>query len=379
MISFSEDETRWLRLEAQRLHPESAGEPGDLAQVLRAVCGLQAQEATAAALGLRARCAGLVQVEVERARLEARSLVRTWGPRGTLHLLAAADLAWLVSLFGPVFIAKNRRRYRELGLDEATITSGLSVLRRALSDRGPLSRSEIRLHLEKDGIPAEGQALIYLIQRAALEGQVCLGPDRDGQPTYVLVEDWITVEPGPSGEAALAELARRYLSAYGPAIPADLAAWSGLGLGEARRAWERISGERVEVEAAGSPAWMAAGSFEARRAALDARRRDAPNLRLLPRFDTYLLGYASRELAVPVKHARRVNAGGGIIHPVVLAGGRAAGTWRIQQKRQRLVIQVEPFEPFDPGLLPLLEVEARDTGRFYGLEAALQILPARSS
>ena len=375
MISFSDDETCWLRLQAQRLLPGEGGKGASAAQVVQALCGLQAQEAGAAVLGVRARSTGLLAEDVEHARVEERSLVRTWGLRGTLHLLAAADLGWLVALLGPLFASKNQRRYRELGLDEETIARGIQVIRKTLSSRGPLARAEIGRELAKEGIPTEGQALIHLIGRAALEGYVCLGPDQGSQPSYVLVEDWIDVDPAPSGEAALAELARRYLEAYGPAGPADLAAWSGLGTGEARRAWELISQDRVEVQAAGRPAWMLAERLDAQPAGLEAQRDRSPSVRLLPRYDTYLLGYAGRELAVPPQHARRINAGGGIIHAAVLVDGRALGTWRIEKKRDRLEILVDPFEALDPLLLPELETEAEDIGRFYGLETGLQILP----
>lgn len=370
MISFSENQTRMLRLVAQRLLPGVSGAGTSAAEVVRAICGLQAQEAGAAALGIRARSVGLAAADVERARVEERSLVRTWGPRGTLHLLAAADLGWLVGLLGPGFIAGSRRRYRELGLGEETLTRAVQRIRQVLSDRGPLTRAEIGQRLDQDGIPTAGQALIHLIARAALEGYVCLGPDQGVQPSYVLVEDWIDTGPQLSKEDSLAQLARRYLEAYEPAGPADLAAWSGLGMGEARRAWELISPELIEVSAAGSQAWMSSGRLEAKRARLGVILEQAPYLRLLPRYDTYLLGYASRELAVSSPYSKRINAGGGIIHAAVLVDGRALGTWKLEKKRDRLKISVDPFESFDPQLHPHLEAEVKDIGRFYGKELA---------
>jgi hypothetical protein len=376
MISFSEDETRWLRLEAQRLLLTESGMASSAVQVVQAVCGLQAQEANAAPLGVRARSQGLVAGDIERARNEERALVRTWGPRGTLHLLAASDFGWLVGLLGPYFIQKSQRRYRQLGLDEETLTRGVRLIRQELAERGPLGRVEIGKRLSREGIPTAGQALIHLIGRAALAGQVCLGPEQGSQPSYVLVEDWIAPGAAFSGEAALGELSRRFLAAYGPAGPADLAAWSGLGMGEARRGWELISKEMVAVTAAGSLAWMLAENLEVRRALLADRRESAPSVRLLPRYDTYLLGYANRELVVARQFSQRINAGGGIVHAVVLVGGRALGTWRIEKKRGRLQIRVEPFEALDSGILPALEAEAADIGRFYGLEHNLAGLPS---
>jgi hypothetical protein len=81
-----------------------------------------------------------------------------------------------------------------------------------------------------------------------------------------------------------------------------------------------------------------------------------PVVRLLPAFDTYLLGYRSREHAVAAEHASRVWPGGGWIHPVVLVDGRAAGTWRVRGGR----VAVEPFGPLPDGA----RAEAADVERF---------------
>lgn len=37
--------------------------------------------------------------------------------RGTLHFIAADDLTWMLPLFGPGFIRRNRKRQLDLGLD----------------------------------------------------------------------------------------------------------------------------------------------------------------------------------------------------------------------------------------------------------------------
>src|SRR5262245_27158288 len=82
-IVLSREEIRQLRLRAQRLHPQAAPGAG-AAEVVRAVGGVQAQAPTAARLAVRTRSRGLTDDDVERARVRERSLIRTWGPRGTL-------------------------------------------------------------------------------------------------------------------------------------------------------------------------------------------------------------------------------------------------------------------------------------------------------
>jgi hypothetical protein len=88
----------------------------------------------------------------------------------------------------------------------------------------------------------------------------------------------------------------------------------------------------------------------------------ASEVRLLGHFDTYLLGYRSRELALPVELDRRIQAGGGFINPAVLVDGRVVGTWRRTNKK----VSVEPFDGIPKRLWPKLRAEVTDLGRFLG-------------
>jgi hypothetical protein len=102
---------------------------------------------------------------------------------------------------------------------------------------------------------------------------------------------------------------------------------------------------------------------------------DTPVLivRLLPRFDIFLLGYHDREMAVEPRYARRINAGGGILHPTVMVDGRIVGVWKSEQRKGELVVMVEPFESFPPQVVQGLEAEVADLGRFQGMQARLEI------
>jgi Winged helix DNA-binding domain len=166
---------------------------------------------------------------------------------------------------------------------------------------------------------------------------------------------------------ALAELARRYLGGHGPAGPEDLAAWSGLPLGRARRAFELVAGELREVELDGRRLWAPAGTLAAR------PRAGGPVVRLLGRFDDYLLGWRGRDLVLEARFARRINAGGGWIHPALVVDGRVVGTWRARRRGGRLDIAVEPFQGRLPAdVRPGLEAEAADLGRFLDAEPRLR-------
>lgn len=370
LIALSDEQVRWLRLRAQRLTSPPATA---VAGIVRALCGLQAQDAPAAMLGVRVRSAGLLAANVERARIDERSVVRTWAMRGTLHLLATEDLGWLLSLLGPVFIDSSRRRSAELGLDEDMYARGVRAIRDALASGGPLTRPELVEYLDTLGIRTTGQAKAYLVYRAALEGFICFGPDRGAQPTYVLLDDWIGRERGAAlpREVACAELACRYLAAYGPAAPEDFVAWSGLFMKDARAAWARIANDLLEVAHGQRSLWL----LKSQATWLDEPVAAGPLVRLLPAFDTYLLGYRSRNLVIAPEYAKRVNAGGGMIHSVLLLNGLVLGTWKSKHQRTSLEVVVEPFQPLAPETLPGLEAEVSDLARFLETTAALRLLP----
>src|ERR1700730_10782710 len=170
VVSLSDNQVRTLRQRAQRLTPQLSVAETSVAQVVKDLCGIQAQEAPAAALSIRVRSAGLVAADVERARVEERTVIRTWGPRGTLHLLATEDLGWLLPLLGPVFVAGDLRRRAELGLDEDTCARGMRIIRKVLAHQGPLTRAQLVEQLAVHGLHLEGQARPHLLSRAALEG-----------------------------------------------------------------------------------------------------------------------------------------------------------------------------------------------------------------
>lgn len=119
-MKLSENHIRLLRLRSQWLLPQPLSAARNIAQVVQSLCGIQAQEEPSAALAIRARSTGLVTADVAQTRINERSIVRTWGPRGTLHLLTTQDIGWLLPFLGPVFIAGDWGRRAELGLDEDT-------------------------------------------------------------------------------------------------------------------------------------------------------------------------------------------------------------------------------------------------------------------
>ncbi|MFG1943084.1 winged helix DNA-binding domain-containing protein [Nonomuraea sp. NPDC048826] len=311
-------------VESQLLHRPAGLSAGD---VVRHLLAVQAQDIPSAYLAFRARSATLTRADVE-AAWHDREIVRAWGPRGTLHFVHADDLPWLHTLTSRSLAGTQRR----LAQEGVTGDDLLQLIDRALRGQGPLTKADLEARLAGR---ARGQGIVHLVALAAHHGLAVLAPPRGGKPTYVHAADWLgaPITPEPDRDRALAELALRYRRAHHPAEPDDLAAWSGLPLGDARTAWRL-------APAPGPPA----GS-------------EGPLVRLAPAFDEYLLGWKSRDPILAPEHSRAVFPGGGILRPVVIADGRIGGTWT----RKGADATVTPFAD-----LPrrLLDAEIQDVRRF---------------
>jgi hypothetical protein len=327
-----------------------------------AVVGVQAQISSAGNLSVRARQGGLTAEGVERARVQERSIIRAWAMRGTLHVVATEDYGWLVGLLGPIAVAASARRRAELGLDEDVYARALKASVELIAAGGPLTRGDLAAGLKARGIDVSGQRAPHLVGRASLEGVLCHGPDVKGKPTVALLADWApNVVVDVKRDAALAELAVRYLRAFGPAGPRDLGAWSGLPQKDARAAFAAIGDPLEEVAVGGEPAWRLAGT------PLDAEPGSEPVVRLLPHFDTYLLGYEGRHLAVERPFGKRVLPGGGWLHPTVAVDGQVVAVWKAERAKGTLAVTVEPFGRLGRDLRAGITQEASDVARFLGL------------
>lgn len=354
-------ELRVRRATAQLLHrPPGKGVAG----VVRHLLAVQAQDLRSARLALRARREGLTAAGVDAALCDERSLVVAWLGRGTLHLVCRDDYPWLLGLTAPTRLTSNRRRLGQEGVSPGDAERAVALVEGALADDGPLTRAALRERIAARGIRAEGQSARHVLALAALRGLVVVGPLRAGEQAFALTRDWLGVEPpahlqGDARDAALAELARRYLAAHGPATAADLAAWAGLPLRDARAGLGAIAAELAEE---------AAGLVGLARRPPAPGRKPAPAgpiaPRLLPSFDPYLLGWRDRAFAVPERFARRVYPGGGVVRAAATADGLAVGTWGLRRRSGWPSVTIEPFGELDPAVATALEAEAADVTRF---------------
>ncbi|HEY0937348.1 MAG TPA: winged helix DNA-binding domain-containing protein, partial [Trebonia sp.] len=268
------------RCAAQLLSGSPLGSPEEVTRRLLAV---QAQDPRGARLTIRARSAGLFASDVD-AALARRSLIVSWLNRGTLHLVRPEDYWWLHPLTTPQLSTGNSRRLAQEGVPPDDAERGVTAVRSALTADGPLTRSQLGTKVAAAGVRTAGQALVHLLALASNRGLIVRGPLVGRDQAFALTRDWLgPPPPALEREAALGELARRYLAGHAPAADADLAKWAGIGLREARLGLARCGAVPRADGLAELPGTPPAGP-----AAL-------PPPLLLGAFDPLLLGWASRD------------------------------------------------------------------------------------
>lgn len=347
-----------MRLASQGLEPRSDSDPASITRHLGAI---QAQEVRSAALALFVRGTAVTGQGVRTALVEDRSIVRTWAMRRTLHIVPTEDLPWLLPLLASRLLPRVSARLEQLGVDENLCERAVGMISALLGQHGPLTRAEIVHELGERDLDASGQRAPWLLCRAALEGLICHGPEKDRTASFVLLQDWVR-ESVParrslSSDQALAELAGRYLASHQPASPADFSAWSGLPIRDARAGWNLLGSRLSNVFVNGRT--MSVLSASPARPLL-AR---TPVVRLLPRFDPYLLGYRDRSMMIDQRKAKLINAGGGMPKPTIMVDGRITGTWRYRFGRTS-EIHLDPFSPLADAVLPGLHLEVQAVESF---------------
>jgi uncharacterized protein YukE len=372
----------WAEVCARRLDRHGLSAPSEgarPAEVVGAICGAHAQVLSAAELSIALRIAGVTRAEVRHALWTERSLVKTFGPRGTVHLLPTWDLPmWTGALSA---IPASRSAFPEdvrltpeqtdvvveaiaVALEDAELT--VDELTEAVVDRAGAWAGDLVMPAFQGMWPRWRQAMAT----AARRGVLCFGPNRGRNVTYTNPHRWLPGFRPADGQAALAAVVRRYLHAYGPATPQQFAQWLGAPRRWAAELFGSLSGELQQVEVNGATAWLPAGDTTPRSAA-------PQGVRLLPYFDAYAVGCQPRELLFPGRAAERALTPSGQAgnYPVLLVDGTVAGVWHQRRSGRRLQVTVEPFGRLTPARRRDLDDQVQRIGQFLEADPDLTIGP----
>lgn len=330
------------------------------AEVVRHVGAVQAQDYRGGLWAVGLRTSRSNESIIEQA-LADRLIVRTWPMRGTLHLVAAEDVRWMLTLPTPPVFARAAGRHRELGLEASLFPRCRRLFEKALQGGGQRTRDEMYELLRAAGISPAGQRGIHILQRLAQDGILCFGPRRGTQQTFVLLEEWIPPARTRPRAEALSDLALRYFNSHGPATLQDFSWWSGLGVADARRGLESSAPQLVRDSADGQDYWGPGDE--------PSGTGQRPPALLLPPFDEFLVAYKDRSRVIDPAHAGHLPS---LLSPTIMLKGRIIGTWTRTQARDRVSIVPRFFAR--PGTAELRSIRAavERYGTYWGMTAELK-------
>ncbi|MET7568173.1 winged helix DNA-binding domain-containing protein [Streptomyces sp. NPDC005492] len=376
----------WSRASARRLERQFLDTPAEtgtpVADVVSAMLGAHAQVLSAAEVSVGVRAADRTRADVRTALRpddgSPASLLKTHGPRGTVHLLPTRELPlWSAAL--PA-IPGTGRFAPDIRLTDEQATEVVEAIADALTD-STLTIDELDEEVVARTGPWAGDRVMpafqdmwprwrQVLHRAGQSGALCFGPNRGRKVTYTRPPRFT---PLPTTEA-LRTLVHRYLHAYGPATPRDFAKWLAAPVTWATALFETATAEAAieEVDFDGTRAWVAAGDTE-------FPDRPVQGVRLLPYFDAYAIAAQPREKLFPGTAYERALAGGQAgNYPVLLLDGVVAGVWHQRRRGRRTTVTVEPLGELTTRQVRELGVRVERVGEVLEARAELVIGEVKS-
>jgi hypothetical protein len=303
--------------------------PGRRSLRLAAWAGLQDSMPRAALLSIHARVEGTTP-----ATWEDPSLVQLWGPRFSVYVVAARDLA--------VFSVGRLP------------DGGAPPVAQDLADRLHSVLGGARM-TDREAGDALGLRNHNQLRYAAPTGTVVIRWEGARAPVV-----WTVPRPQVEPREARLELARRYLHVFGPTTRTAFARWAGIGSRDAESAFAGLGASLTPVRTPIGDGWILSRDESAFRAGVGP----AAPARLLPSGDAYfLLRGVDRELLVP-DAGRRGQLWTSRVWPgAVLVDGEVVGTWR----RADATVTVQPWRRLSRAARDAVEAEA-DTLPLPGVE-----------
>jgi hypothetical protein len=354
-----------LRLVSQHIGMGGLMTPGD---VVRWMLAMQAQDLPGAkwSVGLRAHRTSEASVD---AAFHSAEVVRSWPMRGTLHLVPAGDLGWMLELTAPRALQSAASRRAALGIVETDVERARQIAIASLAGGRALTRVAILGLIAAGGVSTEGQRGYHLLWYLAQTGTLVLGAGQGKQQTFSLLDEWVRTPRRLDRDEALGELVCRYFRSHGPATARDLARWSGLTMADVQRGLA-VSGKHLTaLELDGVRYHLAPETL--------AQAGASARVHLLPGFDEYLLGYGDRTAALATEHSAAVVPGGnGVFKPTVVADGEVVGTWRRNVTRGEVLVEPLLWRPLRGALQDGLVEAVGAYGAYLGRPARLLLNPS---
>ena len=296
-------------------------EPIGVADAVRRVVALQAQQAASPYIALWNRIADFDPGELD-AAFASRTVVKATLMRITLHAVHAADHPAFCDAMQPTLRGPRlgNRRFTVSGLSAADADALIPGL---LEFAGRLRTvPDVEAWIEARTGAAPKPVLWALKSFAPLLHAPTGGPWSFGpRPSYVTAGVPPTPEGMATSDESLLALVRRYLEGFGPASVADVAQFAMIERARARGALRALAGLQ-QLDGPGG-----VELFDIPGAPRPDGDTPAPP-RLMAMWDSILLAYSDRSRVIPPDYRKLVIRSNGDVLPTLLVDGHVAGVWR---------------------------------------------------
>ena len=316
----------------------------DPVEVSDALVGVHATDPASVYLGLRARTTDLTRERLGALLYEDRALLKVLGMRRTMFVVPPS-LAAVIQAAVTTDLGLGERK-RMLGmLERAGIANDVAgwvatvedETMAVLDELGEATAADLTKRVAglREQIPfgagkkwqgtvGVSTRLLFLL---ATEGRIIRGRPKgtwlSSLYRWVPIDRWVAggLEPWPP-ERARAELARRWLGAFGPGTRRDLQWWTGWTVARTKEALQDVGAVDVLIaEADGGPALGFALPGD-----VEPTADPEPWVALLPALDTTTMAWAERGFYLG-EHAKQLFDSNGNAGPTVWVDGRVVGLW----------------------------------------------------
>ncbi|HUR15824.1 MAG TPA: winged helix DNA-binding domain-containing protein [Candidatus Limnocylindrales bacterium] len=357
----------WEQALAWRMNRHLLEPVGNLGpeDVVRRLCGVQAQVSSSADFAIRARQANSEAGAVAEALADGR-LVKTWAMRAALHLLTPEDAGDYMGLMAAGRPWQRPSWQRYFGLTPTEMDNLRDAVIEILGNRA-MTREELTAEVTaRPGFAHIGQGLKsgwgMLFKPIAWQGGLIHGPSQGTRITFIRPQVASRLwRPPPDPDEAGPRVLERYLAAYGPATLNNFAAWLSRGTIAPTRVkrWVLELGDRLTaVDVSGTATYLRSEDVDDL-----ASTKSSNAVRLLGGFDTWVLGPGTDDThVIPAARRNAVSKTAGWIAPIVVVGGVVRGTWEMGMGTVSVSWWKESGKPPSRAI----EVEAARIGRIRG-------------
>ncbi len=300
--------------------------------------------------------------------IDSGDIIRTHLLGPTWHFVSSNDVYWLLELSAPQIKASLKYRDKQLGLSETVFRKCNSVIERKLKNGNHLTRDELIVELLKSKSILNKNQASHIFIRAEVEGIICSGKQKEGKPTYAILEEWVPERNRKvNRDEALKELGQRYFTSRGPATIQDFIWWSGLSSGDAKLALEYNKTHLISETIENETYWFDNSSI--------GPNRSQDETFLLPAFDEFIIGYRDRKASLSKTDHKKTISDNGIFYPTILLNGQIIGTWRRNNKKDAVIVSARLFKTDFKKQDQLFKKSIAEYSRF--INKKIELIPAK--